>query len=182
MPEVSIELDGADALQFDLRDYPPRADRILVRGLNRGGNSMRTFLQREISRDMGLQSNAVRDVLVVREATLNRPEFRIAASLERIPLIKFGARGPEPSRGRGRGVTYRLPGVSRQRNERAFIATMPSGHRGVFQRMTRARLPITELHGPSIGRVFAKFRDAALARGEESFRENLDHDLSRLRD
>jgi len=176
MPEISIELTDADELQFDVRAYPPRADRILVRALNRGINSGRTFMQREIARDTGLRVGDARAAIVMREATIAHPEAKLTASLRRIPLIDFRATATR----RG-GVRARLTGGAGH-YPHAFIATMRSGHRGVFQRVDRARLPIRELHGPSLGHVFAKYRAAALARAEESFRTNLDHELSRLRD
>lgn len=38
--------------------------------------------------------------------------------------------------------------------ESAFIATMPSGHKGVFRRKGPSRLSIIELRGPSVGGIF----------------------------
>jgi hypothetical protein len=171
-----IKVTGAEAIEAELKEYPQRVRRALVRALNRAIASGRTVMVREIARDTGLTSKVVRDALPVQEASVNRPEARLAASLKRIPLINFGARGPEPSRGRGRGVTYRLRG-GRNRVERAFIARMQSQHRGVFVRVGKARLPIRELFGPSLGHVFAKFRPAALARIREAFDKNFAHEL-----
>jgi len=77
-----------------------------------------------------------------------------------------------PSRGKGRGVTARLGGRTK-RYSNAFLATMASGHQGVFQRKTTARLPIKELFGPSIGHVFLKLIDIGKARAIEQFGKNL---------
>jgi len=52
------------------------------------------------------------------------------------------------------GVSYRLSRTAgRKRIEHGFIATMPSGHRGVFARGGPSRLPIREARGPSIWKV-----------------------------
>jgi len=52
------------------------------------------------------------------------------------------------------GVSYRLSRTAgRKRIEHGFIATMPSGHRGVFARGQPSRLPIVEARGPSIWKV-----------------------------
>jgi hypothetical protein len=126
-------------------------------------------------------------------ATYDRPVARMATSLKRIPLIKFGARGPEPSRGKGRGVSYKLGGQGKQRVPNAFIATMPSGHRGVFVRAMGAhgplqgslarlaksggRLPIRELAGPSLGHVFARYRPEAQGIAAEFFDRNFAREL-----
>jgi hypothetical protein len=83
-------------------------------------------------------------------------------------------------------VTARLP-TGLGKYPQAFIATMRSGHRGVFMRVgassrrsagaRSANLPITELHGPSIPLVFGKHLAAGLARGEAQLRKNLVHEL-----
>lgn len=170
-----LEVDSAQT-EITLKAYPDRVGRALVRAINRAVASARTVLVREIARDTGLKASAVRKALPLREATLNRAEGRLAASLKRIPLIDFGARGPEPSRGKGRGVSYRLAG-GRNRLEHAFIAMMKTGHRGVFMRKAKARLGIRELKGPSLGHVFAKYRPLALARAKEIFETNFKHEL-----
>jgi hypothetical protein len=90
----------------------------------------------------------------------------------RIPLIDFAARGPEPSRGRGRGVSYRLPG-GRSRDPHAFIATMPSGHRGVFKRTGKERNPIIQSHGPSLVNVFRNKLDFGAERAKAALEEQV---------
>jgi len=193
---ATIEMQGADAIEIDLRDYPARVTRATVRALNRAIGSGQSVMTKEIAADTGLKQKDVRDALVKREATASRPEASLAATLKRIMLIKFGAKGPTPTRGKGRGVTYRLKG-GKGRVESAFIATMKSGHTGVYRRagaMQRGaagpsasarksagawsgNLPIIELKGPSIGQVFKKFRAAGLARALEVFQKNFDHEL-----
>lgn len=183
---VLIEVT-ADAVVAELQDFPARSGKAMVRALNRGIASARTFMARAIAGDTGLKQKDIRDALPMQEATLSRPVAQLAASLKRIPLIKFKARGPEPTRGRGRGVTYSLGSKGRGRQESAFIATMRSGHRGVYARVATStrkssgawskNLPITELKGPSLGHVFAKFRQPALARAQEAFEKNFAHEL-----
>jgi len=52
------------------------------------------------------------------------------------------------------GVSYRISRTAGRRTlEHGFIATMPSGHRGVFIRGAESRLPIREARGPSIWKV-----------------------------
>lgn len=194
---AEIEVLGSEAIEIDLRDYPAKVTRATVRALNRSINSGRTVMTREIGGDTGLKQKDVREALSIQEATAGRPEASLGATVKRIKLIKFGAKGPTPSRGRGRGVTYRLRG-GKGRVEDAFIATMKSGHTGVFRRVGSVahgaagpsasgrkssgawsnNLPIIELRGPSIGHVFRKFRPLALARALEVFEKNFDHELA----
>lgn len=175
MPEITIT--GTPAVLEDFDRYPSKAQRVIVRAINRGIVAARTQIVRDVARDSGLQVSAVRKAISQRNATIGAPAARIGAGLKRLPLIDFGARGPEPSRGRGRGVSYKAATGGRGRIESAFIARMRSGHRGVFRRVGIRRLGIVELFGPSLGQVFAKYRASALARGLEVFTTTLDHEL-----
>ena len=90
---------------------------------------------------------------------------------------------------KGRGVTYKLTG-GKNRIANAFIATMSSGHKGVFVRAGVSakksagawskNLPIAELYGPSLGHVFAKFRPSAEARIAQAFDTAFEHEMQRL--
>lgn len=154
------------------RKLRERARPAIVRALNRSIASAKTAMVREVSKDLGLKSSDVRDRIWTSEATTNRLQASLFASPKRIPLVDFKARGPEPSRGKGRGVTAKLPGGA-GRYPHAFIATMKSGYPGVFQRPGKGRLPIVELHGPSIARSFTKHVRIGIARGAEQLVKNL---------
>lgn len=174
---IQIHMDNVPAVTADMRAYPAKLDRAVVRAINRAIGSARTVAVREIAADTGLKSRVVRDSLRMRTAVVGRPEATLSASLKRIPLINFGATGPEPSRGKGRGVAYKLSG-GRSRIPSGFIATVGTGqHRGVFVRKTRKRNPIRELFGPSLGHVFSKCLPLAEARAREALVTNLSHEL-----
>jgi len=189
---MTIDVVNEDVVMAALQAMPSKVAKAAVRAMNRAITSSRTAMTREIARDTGLRSTAVRNAIPVRQATAAQPEAKISTSLRRIPLEKFRARGPEPSRGKGRGVSYRLPGGSGGRLPHAFLATMQSGHRGVFKRSTekfmrdqrpgwkQKRPAIIELFGPSLGHVFEKHRPLGIQRLVEAFHTNFDHELSRL--
>jgi hypothetical protein len=177
MPEIKLEIGGLKEALAGLDAYErTRVARAAIRAMNRGINSARTLMVREISRETGLKSGDVRKALPLSEARDGRLEARLAASLKLMPLAKFRATGPFPSRGRGRGVRWRI-GSRTGRDERAFLAQMTSGHRGVFKRVGKGRLPIVELFGPSLGHIFGKYRAQALARAQEIFDTNFDHEI-----
>lgn len=172
---TTLRLDSSKVVK-NLRRLKARYPRAVSRALNRAVVSARTYMVKHVAADTGLTSGAVKAVVVTREAH----EQKLSASLEvkgaRLPLVQFNARGPEPSRGRGRGVTARMPGGA-GRYPHAFIATMQSGHRGVFQRRGQARLPIYELRGPSLPLVFAKFIPQGLEIGQAALIKNLRSEL-----
>ena len=146
----------------------------LRRSFTRAAKTGVTVMSRLIAKDTGLK---VGDVKKEIKTAINTENAQISVTGARIPLIKFRAKGPEPSRGQGRGVSYRLPG-SKGRVKKAFIATMPSGHRGVFVRKEGAdRHPIVELRGPSLPKVFDKHAEAGRTAAVESLVKNLKHEM-----
>lgn len=158
-----------------------------ARALNRTATSERAKLSTDIASDMGLKVGTVKDGITIEKATANNLAVRIIAKGARIPLIQFGARGPEPSRGRGTGVTAKNPGGA-GRYPHAFITTVGGQHRGVFERDGRSRsrrglpagspgLPIHELFGPSIVKVFEKMVPIGEARRTDVLVKNLQHEI-----
>lgn len=149
--------------------------RAVKRALKRTSTSARAQLGTLISADTGLPARAVK--LGVSVTIASDTKILLSASDRRVPLIEFRARGPEPSHGQGRGVSYSLPG-GRGRIKNAFIATMSTGHRGVFTRWPgQGRLPINEKYGPSLGGVFRKYRSTVAQRAHETLLTNLRHEI-----
>ena|SRR3990172_2558910 len=186
---MSIERFAFDlgTLKRDLEALGAQAPLVMARALNRAILSGQTAMVKTIGADTGIAAKNIKREIRIDKAQRTRPVAAIEIVGRRIPLIAFSARGPEPSRGRGRGVSYRLPG-GRGRISNAFIATMKSGHRGVFRRKpgarrhgeppTRPQLPIFELRGPSIPHVFEKHFPIFRAAAEESLLKNLASEIS----
>ena len=97
-------------------------------------------------------------------------EAVVFARGKRIPIMAMKAKQTR------KGVTYRSQG-KRKLIPSAFIATMPSGHRSVYKRKGKPRLPIAKLYGPSIPKVFVK--DAVNRAMEETARVRWDVNFSR---
>ncbi len=188
MSRFDIQLDIQE-LRKDLEAMARQAPLIMSRALNRAGVSGRTAATKAVTADTGLASRYVSREFVLDKATRTKPVVAVTVKGARIPLIAFQARGPEPSRGRGKGVSYRLPS-GRGRIPNAFIATMRSGHRGVFRRKpglerskrhgrppTKPQLPIMELRGPSLPHVFEKKLDVFRTAAQESLIRNLRYEI-----
>jgi len=176
MVSLTIELDAEKAL-LALPHGPKRVARSTARALNRALTTGRAEMASLISKDMGIRSRDAKDAIRAEEATPQKLQVRMLASLKRLPLHDFKPSGPIPSRGKGRGVAYRIGSRGRGRVEDAFIATMRSNHTGVFKRAGKARLPIIELFGPSIGRVFEQHRPSVTETIKAAFNARLDHEL-----
>jgi hypothetical protein len=173
--EVELGLDG---LAADLLALGQSAPYVMARALNRAGVSGKTAMTRAIHEDTGIASKDVGREIQLEKATKTKTVVALQIRGRRIPLIAFKARGPEPSRGKGKGVSYTLPG-GRGRVPDAFITTLGvGGHRGVYKRRGRPRLPIDELFGPSLPHVFEKFIPVFAQAAGESFRKNLASEIS----
>ncbi|MGE3175919.1 MAG: phage tail protein [Vicinamibacterales bacterium] len=171
--------------------FASRFPAAIARALNRAATSTRAVMAREIVTDTGgLRIGEIKDQIRLAKATPDRLVARLSVSGKRVPLIKFGASGPRPSRGRGRGVKSRLRGGA-GRLPHAFFATVGHGrHEGIFERDLRRgasarrsvgawskNLPIHEKYGPSLPRVFTKVTPAGLVAGEAALLKNLRSEL-----
>lgn len=158
-----------------LRRLKNRAVTAQVRALNRSASTARTGMTRLVAADMQLKVSTVRDRIAIENASPSKLSAVLRASMKRVPLVEFGAKGPEPSRGKGRGVTAK---TGARRYPHAFFATMRSGHRGVFQRKGKNRLPIDELRGASVGHVFSKYYEEGTRIAQEALLKNLKHEFA----
>lgn len=163
---VTLKFDTADMTRA-LQKLKARAKPAIARALNRAATTTRAVMARAVSTDIGLPVGTTKAAMTITQAAPERLVSMVEARGARIPLIRW-VRGT----GGRRGITARLPGGAGH-YPHAFIATTRSGHRGVFQRTGRARLPIYELKGPSIVHVFSRHRDEGLVAGEAALRKNL---------
>ena len=174
-------------LQQDLLSIGRSAPLVMARAVNRAGTAGKTAMVKAVAADTGIQQKAITNEIRLSRASRSEPTFSVEVRGRRIPLIAFQARGPEPSRGRGRGVSYRLP-TGRGNAPSAFIATMRTGHRGVFKRIGSSsgksrgawslNLPIVELRGPSLPHVFEKHVADFFRAAEPSLLKNLASEIS----
>lgn len=171
-----------------IQRFKDRFPDAIVRALNRSVVSGRAVLASKVGREMGIKVGDAKDSFPITPATQKSFTARISASAKRVPLYKFGAKGAQPSRGKGRGVT-----VHGKRYPQAFIATMPNQKLGVFQRVgavpagasgpsasrRRSRgawspnLPIYQLMGPSVWHAAKRHVPEALQRANDSLIKNL---------
>lgn len=169
-----------------VRTVYPRA---AVRALNRTATTVRASTARAIAQDTGIAVGVAKEAITIQLATQTTLIARVIVTGKRPNVYDYNARGPQPSRGKGRGVVTRMRGGA-TRYEHAFIATMRSGHIGVFQRDDLHRssrrspgawgknLPIHELKGVSFPRVFQKQADARMAEATDLMAKNLAHELA----
>jgi len=120
-------------------------------------------------------------------------QMRIAGYVAALKEFKgVTPRGPmPPSKGPVKAQVKKQG--SKKEIDNAFVAKMESGHIGVFERTddamtkdgrkTKARLPITQLYGPSTKKSFvsnSKVNEAAVHAAGEMFEKRIIHELERM--
>lgn len=166
--EVVIDDKEIKHLERQLAGIRDGMPRVMSRSINKVLSSARTESARQIAGEIKVKVTTARRGMIILKATFEKWFGTITLSARRIPLIEFGARELKKQG----GVSYRIEKEGkRKRIPRAFIATMPTGHKGVFMRKPIGvkkgsaivrrrgaplvpRLPIGELRGPSIKDVF----------------------------
>lgn len=161
--DISQALRKINASKEDVAKAVPRA-------LNKTATTVRAEAARKIvSVGYGMKIAAIKRNLSIRRATASERVAIVRATGKPIPLINYGARQTKP------GVSVAVL-HGRKTVRHAFIATMKSGHKGVFIRadvhegavnakgfkVTRMRaaaaskhgLPIDELFGPGVPSAF----------------------------
>ena len=149
---VKIELDATPILRL-LKDIPQDVIPLATsRALNKTAQAVQTVAIKAISADIGVKQSVIRPTLRLDKAHRNRLSARVnVIDVKRFSLMMIDPRAKQTAQ----GVSYRGQG-GRRLIAHAFIATMKSGHRGIFKRLGKARLPIRELEGVSVYTVFLK--------------------------
>jgi hypothetical protein len=131
--------------------------RAIVRALNKTAAQARTGGERMVrASGYNLKASAIKRSFTIERATPSRLAVTLKATGRPVALINYGATQTK------NGVTVRVKN-GRKTLRHAFIATMPNGHQGVFERIGKGHkkvtkdgraymsgLPIRELYGPSI--------------------------------
>lgn len=133
------ELNEATTLLSAVANAIP--DRALSRALNYTGNRARTQVVREVSKDTSITYGRVRDSIRTTPSTPSTKSYTLTAKGHELPLSEFG---PKQTR---QGASVRVWG---KRTVLPHTFVVPSLNNNVFERTSRARLPIRMLWGPSI--------------------------------
>lgn len=132
--QIVITTKDLEETQTQLNATNAELARASRRAINKTLSWVRTHGRRAIARESGVPMKALRQRIFVTPATDHTQHGSVWFGIAPIKAIYIGTAYQTRS-----GVT-----VGRHSFPGAFLARMPSGHRGVFKRVGRARLPIKE--------------------------------------
>jgi hypothetical protein len=152
MADLTFEWDSRDLEVWRSR----RVEQALVRALTKAGNDAARAMKAAGGRSVR-QRKRMKVARVNRALPLTFPRgkqdlhslvWRMDVSGEPIPLSAF------PYRQTRRGVTVSVNNGARKLVRSAFVATLASGHVGIFRRRGKDRLPIDEAFTTRVSDVF----------------------------
>jgi hypothetical protein len=149
-PGMSISFDWSLFLDRIHGLRPPQLDQAVALGLVDTAKSATAKAASVIARRTGLRVSRVKPAISYDKVNIGDYQTFLRSSRRLIPLIEYGGKQT------GAGVRAAKPWGKPQVFRSTFIATMPGGHRGVFRRVGKPRLPIKEMMGPGIYHTFAQ--------------------------
>ena len=183
-----IQLDSKnrdlEQAQAFLKGFGKTAERSVTRVANRVAAGVRTDAVREVRKEYSVKSTTVRGSFRIKKAGNNVLQAAAISSGPRLGLIHFGARPGKPN-GRRTPVSVQIT-KSRKVVENAFVARMPSGHVGVFERSGkkgRNNNPslerIRELHTLAVPTMASNkdVEEQIRQNAHERFSKNLRHEI-----
>lgn len=154
-----IKVSGIEDVEKRLGNMKAKAPQVLSRAMNRAITNSKKNMAKETSSKYFITSGEVRKTVKVLKASSSRLKAAAISSGEGIALSKFKVNPGSPVRYRGKSRSPKVykAGVEKSggvkaldKNPKAFIAIMKSGHKGVFERTSEESLPLKQLYGPSV--------------------------------
>ena len=158
--DIKFELKGIKAVQ-DMLD-PKRFKKVVTRTLNKTASQANTAMSRKVREVYNIKAKDLRTKIRVFRANDGKLFAVIRVQDKQgMPLLSFSARQTR------KGITYKVKKASgNKRVDGAFIATMESGHKGVFERYG-------EKVKPSRGKYTARRFKRGPQQGEPILRQSI---------
>lgn len=181
MIDIAIQSKEFERASRLLKNLPGGIEQATSSALNRTLTSVRAKAVKEITRTYDIKSKTVRDSLNIQKSNVNTLSGQIISRGSPIPLINFkvNPKAPSPKRKKQTFVSVKKSGASLSG---AFIAEMPNGHIGVYERIGKRRYPIKQLYGPSAPQMMGESNviENIQIEANKILRERLEHETIRL--
>lgn len=199
-----LDVRGVEAMAETYGVTARQVVQACVRAMNAAAQKGNTHMKRVIAADLKMRVSDVGAKLFAVKASYQVPRATLATRrLSRIPLMYFGGKGSMPSRGVGAPATASVRGGGRKSYQGAFLANVRyyrkvddereyGLHQGIFVRAAGRssrksagargpNLPIKQLYGPSLGRVFAIYREATVGLMQKWYDDELQRQLALIK-
>ena len=152
MPDLSARIDVSKIdRMYEKLDIAARSA-VVGRVISRTNTTMKKVARQEVAKELALNASVINESLRTSSFRTGRGEARLEVFAQQIPVFRFrNVRSRHP-----KGVTVKIRKKRRPVKFRhAFVATMPNGHIGVFNRNPKAK----QKRGPSPNRSGLPIRE-----------------------
>jgi hypothetical protein len=180
---ITVDAKQLARAELLLRTIPNGVDKAVVAALNRAVEGARTDAVKKVRERYYIKAKDVRDTIDIKKATMDNQVAIIRASGSPIALSKFHVTPSRPpAKRRANPIIVRVVRGGGGPIKGAFVAKMQSGHIGVFRRVGKTRLPITELYGPSVPQMLGheSVTEYIEEKAKERLESRLEHEINRL--
>lgn len=193
---LDIKIPNIDTVRAQMKGMDDKAEIAISRAINRTIQYMSSYIAKEaVPKRYKVKTSAVKKTLESRKSSRRKLSGYIKSSSSIYsPLIGFDvspakvikSNTDKPAFYKSRVVKgNKLAELTGNSNRsKAFVAQMPSGHVGVFQRILSGNEPgkITEIYGPHIPSMISSIKISKEIRnkGHEFLRDRLDHKIKYL--
>jgi hypothetical protein len=172
---ISLKIEGLDQVIRNLQRLGQQAPRAIALAVNDTARHVRSEASKGIRAEWNVKAKTIREAIKTRPATTANPEAQVTASSKPLPLYGFGPRKLK------RGYSVRIKkGRPPTRLPTSFVATMSSGHVGLFERMGKGRLPIREKASITIPSQWRQRIELDIADAKPFLRRRLEAQIERL--
>ncbi len=186
--QIKIDQTDVERIKRDLRHVNDGLPISVMRALNRTVTGIRTDMVEIARREYTVKAKAARANISLIKARKGSLSAVVESRGKPIPMIDFAIYPSKPQPRRKVPIKAEIIRGKRESvGGGAFVAVMPSGHKGVFWRAKEggkkvSRLPIHELPGPRIEDLYA--RPAITAeierKADKRMAKELDHQADNL--
>lgn len=184
---VSVTDEQIKKVEQMLYGLNVEASKVLSRAINRATTTARAEAVRAVREGYHIRASDVRETMSVHKANAKSLTARVTSKGKTMPLINFDVSPKRPSPGRKSPYTARVSKAGgRTSLGHAFVARMPNGKVGVFERYGPYRRPIgqkiRELHGPSVPQMLGSkgVVEHVSEKAREMMDRRIDHEVKRI--
>ena len=170
---INIDIKSTNEFDFALTASKDQIEKAALRALNKTSRWLRSDLVSQTAKSLNIKSTPIRDVLVIVRAKKTNLKTTVGLS-KRGGVIRAIDAGSATQNSKG-------VRVGKRQFDNAFLATMPSGHHGVFKRKGKERLPIKEVQIFISSKLHDLMEEASHGRALSHFETVFERELRYLR-
>jgi len=177
---VNVNENMVRQVQRKLGEFHKQAPNAISRALNRAATNINSNIKKEVRKEYNIKASDISETLRKTNSSRSNLKAEVRSSGALIPLDRFkvSPKTVNPKRKSKIKIAVKKDGLKTVMG--AFVADI-NGTK-IFQRVTKSRLPINRLFGPSVPQMLGneEIRSEIERQGQETFNIRLEHEINRI--